>query len=86
MNDVLRWKMLQCINQPGVLPCSSSLRLLPLLILALLKSHAFTTRPGVKLDERSASLINMKCLPLSQLIQSLYPGKFQNKLWPSRTD
>ena len=38
------WKMLQCINQPGVLPCSASLRLLPLLILSLLKSPAFTTR------------------------------------------
>ena len=50
-------------------------RLLPLLILALLKCHAFTTRQGVKLDERSAALINMKCLPLTQLIQSLYPGQ-----------
>ena len=36
--------MLQCISQPGVLPVSSSLRLLPLYILALLKSSAFTPR------------------------------------------
>jgi len=77
VDTIERWKMLQCINQPGVLPCSSSLRLLPLLILALLKSNAFTTKPGVKLDERSASLINMKCLPLSQLIQSLYPDLYR---------
>ena len=40
----IRWKMLQCISQPGVLPVSSSLRLLPLYILALLKSSAFTPR------------------------------------------
>lgn len=41
---VSRWKMLQCISQPGVLPCSTALKLLPLLVLALLKSPAFTTR------------------------------------------
>ena len=44
VDTIERWKMLQCINQPGVLPCSASLRLLPLLILSLLKSPAFTTR------------------------------------------
>ena len=31
----------QCINQPGVLPSSSALKLLPLLVLAALKSPAF---------------------------------------------
>merc|ERR1719322_264742 len=77
VDTIERWKMLQCINQPGVLPCSTSLRLLPLLILALLKSPAFTTRPGVKLDERTAALIMMKCLPLSQLIQTLYPDMYR---------
>jgi len=77
VDTIERWKMLQCINQPGVLPCSTSLRLLPLLILSLLKSPAFTTRPGVKLDERTAALIMMKCLPLSQLIQTLYPDMYR---------
>merc|ERR1719394_1500145 len=77
VDTIERWKMLQCINQPGVLPCSTSLRLLPLLILSLLKSAAFTTRPGVKLDERTAALIMMKCLPLSQLIQTLYPDMYR---------
>jgi len=77
VDTIERWKMLQCINQPGVLPTSTALKLLPLLVLSLLKSAAFTTRPGVKLDERSASLIMMKCLPLSQLIQSLYPDMYR---------
>lgn len=77
VDTIERWKMLQCINQPGVLPCSTALRLLPLLILSLLKSPAFTTRPGVKLDERTAALIMMKCLPLSQLIQTLYPDMYR---------
>ena len=31
----------QCINQPGVLPSSSALKLLPLLVLSALKSPAF---------------------------------------------
>jgi len=60
-----------------VLPCSTALKLLPLLVLALLKSPAFTTRPGVRLDERTAALIMMKCLPLSQLIQALYPDMYK---------
>ena len=35
------------------------------------------SRPGVKLDERSAALIMMKCLPLGQLIQMLYPDMYK---------
>jgi len=69
--------MIQSVNQPGVLACSNSLRLLPLLVLALLKSTAFTSRPGVRLDDRTASLIDMKCLPLSTLIQSVYPDLYR---------
>ena len=36
-----------------------------------------TARPGVRLDERTAALIMMKCLPLSQLIQALYPDMYK---------
>ena len=36
--------MIQCISQPGVLPISPSLALLPLYVLALLKSQAFSAR------------------------------------------
>ena len=35
------------------------------------------SRPGVKLDERSAALIMMKYLPLPLLIQSLYPDMYR---------
>jgi hypothetical protein len=31
-------------------------------------------RPGLKLDERTAALIQMKCLPLAAAVQTLYPS------------
>jgi protein transport protein SEC24 len=77
VDTIVRWKMIQSVNQPGVLPCSNSLRLLPLLVLALLKCTAFTTRPGLRLDDRTASLIEMKCLPLASLVQSIYPDLYR---------
>jgi len=77
VDAIERWKMVQCINQPGVLPSSAALKLVPLLVLAALKSAAFSSRPGIKLDERSAALIQMKCLPLNLCIQSLYPDLYR---------
>lgn len=77
VDAIERWKLVQCINQPGVLPSSSALKLLPLLVLAALKSPAFSSRPGLKLDERSAALIQMKCLPLASAIQALYPDMYR---------
>jgi len=77
VDTISRWKMIQCISQPGVLPIHPNLRLLPLYILSLLKSPAFTARSGVKLDERTSSLIEMKCLPLNQLMQSIYPDLYR---------
>ena len=35
------------------------------------------SRSGVKLDERTASLIQMKCLPLVPLIQAIYPDLYR---------
>jgi hypothetical protein len=79
--------MLQCISQPGVLPVSSSLRLLPLYILALLKSPAFTPRYWI-LDPASGTIIiklrlqepsllirirNSLILPLRRLSPVPYP-------------
>jgi len=77
VDAIERWKLVQCITQPGVLPSSSALKLIPLLVLAALKSPAFTSRPGVKLDERTASLIQMKCLPLATCVQNLYPDMYR---------
>ena len=46
--------------------------------LKIVKCLSLTTaRPGVRLDERTAALIMMKCLPLSQLIQALYPDMYK---------
>ena len=36
-----------------------------------------SSRPGLKLDERSAALIQMKCLPLASAIQTLYPDMYR---------
>merc|ERR1719153_1548998 len=77
VDTIERCKMIQSVNQPGVLPCSNSLKLVPLLILALLKSPAFVLRPGLRLDERTAALINMKCLPLATMIQTIYPDLYR---------
>jgi len=77
VDAIERWKMVQCINQPGVLPTSAALKLLPILVLAALKSPAFSSRPGLKLDERSAALIQMKCLPLAAAVQTLYPDMYR---------
>lgn len=77
IDSISRWKMIQCISQPGVLPISPSLALLPLYVLALLKSQAFSARSGIKLDDRTSSLIEMKCLPLIPLIQSIYPDLYR---------
>ena len=35
------------------------------------------SRPGLKLDEQSAALIQMKCLPLASAIQTLYPDMYR---------
>merc|ERR1719309_1676087 len=77
VDTIERWKMVQCISQPGVLPCSTALKLIPLLTLALLKSPAFNHRPGLRLDDRTTALINMKCLPLSAMIQTIYPDLYR---------
>lgn len=69
--------MIQCANQPGALLVSPNLSLVPLCILGMMKSPAFTQRSGVPLDERTFSMINMKCLPLTNLIQSVYPDMYR---------
>jgi len=74
---ISRWRMIQCANQPGALLVSPNLSLVPLYILALLKSFAFTQRSGVPLDERSMQMINLKCLPLTNLMQSIYPDMYR---------
>uniref|UniRef100_A0A0A9X976 Protein transport protein Sec24A n=4 Tax=Lygus hesperus TaxID=30085 RepID=A0A0A9X976_LYGHE len=53
-----------------------SLSLLPLYILALLKYVAFRIGQSTRLDDRVFAMCQMKSLPLSQLIQTIYPDLY----------
>jgi len=65
------------LSSPGAgLEAPLSLRLMPLLVLALLKHPALRSGLSTKLDERSYAMTQLKCLPLSQLITSLYPDLY----------
>ncbi|XP_067672447.1 protein transport protein Sec24A-like isoform X2 [Haliotis asinina] len=57
----------------GALPLPFTLRILPLYILAMLKSSAFRSSTNVKLDDRVFSLLQCKTLPLMYLMQYFYP-------------
>ncbi|KAI9561908.1 hypothetical protein GHT06_012870 [Daphnia sinensis] len=54
----------------------SNLRLLPLYLAALLKSVAFRTGQSTRLDDRVFAMNQLKVLPLSQLILSVYPDMY----------
>ncbi|XP_047985973.1 protein transport protein Sec24A [Leguminivora glycinivorella] len=57
----------------SALHAPASLRLLPLLLLALLKRKAFRTGTSTRLDDRVADMCDIKSLPLPQLIRAAYP-------------
>ncbi|XP_046392862.1 protein transport protein Sec24A [Ischnura elegans] len=74
--DVLStYRVLQTAGPSSGLLSPHSLRLLPLYILALLKHVAFRARQG-SLDERVFAMCQMKCLPLSMLMQEIYPDLY----------
>lgn len=60
----------------GGLMVPSSLRLLPLYLLAMLKYTAFRVGTSTKLDERVFMMGLMKTLPHSQLMLSIYPSLY----------
>lgn len=62
-------------SRMGSLPCPFSLRLLPLYILALLKSKAFRGA-RIGLDERVFNMEQCKTLPMCYLLQKLYPSLY----------
>ncbi|XP_038210200.1 protein transport protein Sec24A [Zerene cesonia] len=53
-----------------------ALRLLPLYLLALLKTKALRTGTSTRLDERVAAMCELKCLPLAQLLRLVYPDLY----------
>lgn len=75
--DILSaFKLTQNAGPSGCLLSPKSLRLVPLFILALLKSVAFRTGQSTRLDDRVFAMCQMKCLPLSLLLQSIYPDLY----------
>merc|ERR1711994_1233446 len=60
---------------PNGLLMPTSLRLLPLFVLACLRSYGF--RNGVSLDERSFTFAEFKSLPLQQLLLMIYPDLYR---------
>lgn len=60
----------------GSLCINESLRLMPLYCLALLKSRAFRVGVATRLDDRVYALSQCKTLPVSQLIQMIYPDLY----------
>lgn len=79
--DVLStYKITQSGHQAGSLLAPSSLKLLPLYILALLKHPAFRIGQSTRLDDRVFAMTEMKCLPLNSLMLSIYP-----ELYPIHT-
>lgn len=79
--DVLStYKMTQAGHLTGSLLAPSSLKLLPLYVLALLKHPAFRIGQSTRLDDRLFAMTEMKCLPLNSLMLSIYP-----ELYPIHT-
>ncbi|BES93297.1 Sec23/Sec24 beta-sandwich domain [Nesidiocoris tenuis] len=70
------YKLTQSNYQSTSLLAPSSLSLLPLYILALLKCTAFRIGQSTRLDDRVFAMCHMKTLPLFQLIQSIYPDLY----------
>ncbi|XP_069684298.1 protein transport protein Sec24A isoform X2 [Periplaneta americana] len=75
--DVLSaYKLVQSSGGSASLLAPSNLRLLPLYILALLKYVAFRTGQSTRLDDRLFAMCQMKTLPLTNLIQAIYPDMY----------
>ncbi|XP_077402037.1 protein transport protein Sec24A isoform X2 [Vanacampus margaritifer] len=64
------------IQQPGLL-APACLRLFPLYILALLKQKAFRTGTSTRLDERVASMCQLKYQPLAYAMLMIHPALYR---------
>ncbi|XP_046813506.1 protein transport protein Sec24A [Vespa crabro] len=74
--DVLSaYKLSQSVGSGGLL-APSSLKLLPLYIIALLKCIAFRSGTSTRLDDRVFAMCQLKTLPILQLIQMVYPDLY----------
>ncbi|CAL1689443.1 unnamed protein product [Lasius platythorax] len=74
--DVLSAYRLSQSSGAGGLVAPGSLKLLPLYIIALLKSVAFRSGTSTRLDDRVFAMFQLKTLPLAQLIQMVFPDLY----------
>ncbi|XP_018309893.1 protein transport protein Sec24B isoform X1 [Mycetomoellerius zeteki] len=74
--DILSAYKLTQSSSGGGLIAPGSLKLLPLYIIALLKSIAFRSGTSTRLDDRIFAMFQLKTLPLAQLIQVVYPDLY----------
>ncbi|XP_063983173.1 protein transport protein Sec24A [Diachasmimorpha longicaudata] len=74
--DVLSTYKISQSALSGGLMAPMNLKLLPLYIIALLKFTAFRLGTSTRLDDRVYSMCQMKTLPLSQLMQTVYPDLY----------
>jgi len=64
------------VSSPAILSPLTSLRLLPLYVLGLLKHAAFVAGRSVKLDQRVAALLSFKTSPLEIILLEIYPALY----------
>ncbi|XP_029174847.1 protein transport protein Sec24A isoform X2 [Nylanderia fulva] len=75
--DVLSaYRLSQSSGGGGGLIAPGSLKLLPLYIIALLKSVAFRSGTSTRLDDRVYAMFQLKTSPLAQLIQMIFPDLY----------
>ncbi|XP_024892306.1 protein transport protein Sec24A isoform X1 [Temnothorax curvispinosus] len=74
--DILSAYKLAQSSSGGGLIAPESLKLLPLYIIALLKSVAFRSGTNTRLDDRIFAMFQLKTLPLAQLMQVVYPDLY----------
>ncbi|KAJ8687154.1 hypothetical protein QAD02_022948 [Eretmocerus hayati] len=69
------FKLLQSYPGSGLM-APQNLKLLPLYIIALLKSKAFRFGVSTRLDDRVFAMCQLKVLPLTHMIQLIYPDMY----------
>ncbi|XP_014217600.1 protein transport protein Sec24A [Copidosoma floridanum] len=69
------YKLIQSYPGEGLL-APDNLKLLPMYIIALLKSRAFRFGISTRVDDRFYAMCQLKTLPLGQLVQFVYPDLY----------
>uniref|UniRef100_A0A5S6R125 Protein transport protein Sec24B n=1 Tax=Trichuris muris TaxID=70415 RepID=A0A5S6R125_TRIMR len=86
LDSIYAYNMCLSSKQFGRLLCSSSLRLFPLYVLALLKHKAFAHGTSVKLDHRIFEMCNLRIMPLYYLMLDIHPNLYPVHSFSSEED